>query len=112
MKSCLVAGLLVVLFGLTGVAQEKTQRDSGPKVNAEPKASVVSTNKAAGRETYTVIGYLEKRDRVITSSPVRKARVVQRGDEERQGFAGERHRGATAGAGAGNSSIDQDRLRR
>jgi hypothetical protein len=66
MKSCLVTGLLVVLFGLTGVAQEKSQRDSAPKVSAEPKASVVSTNKAAARETYTVIGYLEKRDRVIT----------------------------------------------
>lgn len=66
MKSCLVAGLLVVLFGLTGVAQEKTQRESAPKANVEPKASVVSTNKAAARETYTVIGYLEKRDRVVT----------------------------------------------
>ena len=66
MKSCLVAGLLVVLFGLTGVAQEKTQRDSAPNASAEPKASVVSTNKAAVRDTYPVIGYLEKRDRVIT----------------------------------------------
>jgi hypothetical protein len=66
MKSCLVASLLVVLFGLTGVAQEKTQRESAPKTSTEPKASVVSTNKTSARETYTVIGYLEKRDRVIT----------------------------------------------
>ena len=66
MKSCLIAGLLVVLFGLTGVAQEKKQSDSVPKAVAEPKASVVSTNKAAARDSYTVIGYLEKRDRVVT----------------------------------------------
>ena len=66
MKSCLVASLLVVLAGLTGVAQEKTQRESAPKTSTEPKASVVSTNKTSARETYTVIGYLEKRDRVIT----------------------------------------------
>jgi hypothetical protein len=66
MKSCFIAGLLVVLFGLTGVAQEKKQSESAPKANAEPKASAVSTNKTSARETYTVIGYLEKRDRVIT----------------------------------------------
>ena len=66
MKSCFIAGWLVVLFGLTGVAQEKTQRESAPKTSAEPKAAAVSTTKAAERETYTVIGYLEKRDRVIT----------------------------------------------
>ena len=74
MKSCLVAGLFVVLFGLTGVAQEKTQRESAPKASAEPKAAVVSTNQAAARETYTVIGYLEKRDRVITIKSGPKAR--------------------------------------
>jgi hypothetical protein len=66
MKSCFVASMLVVLFGLTGVAQEKTQREPAPKTSAEPKASAVTTDKAAARETYTVIGYLEKRDRVIT----------------------------------------------
>jgi lysophospholipid acyltransferase (LPLAT)-like uncharacterized protein len=66
MKRCLIAGLLVVLFGLTSVAQEKKQSDSAQKAGAESKASIVSTNKAAARETYTVIGYLEKRDRVVT----------------------------------------------
>ena len=72
MKSCVIAGLLVVLLGLTSVAQDKTQGASSPKpaaepkTSAEPKSPVVSTNKAAARETYTVIGYLEKRDRVIT----------------------------------------------
>ena len=66
MKSCLIAGWLVVLFGLTVVAQDKTNSGSTAKTSAEPKASTVSTNKAAARETYTVIGYLEKRDRVIT----------------------------------------------
>lgn len=74
MKSSLIAGVLVVLFGLAGVAQEKTQRKPAPKVDAEAKAAVVSANKAAvastakapARDPYTVIGYLEKRDRVIT----------------------------------------------
>ena len=76
MKSCLVAGLFVVLFGLTGVAQEKTQRESAPKASAEPKAAVVSTNQAAARETYTVIGYLESAIVSSRSSPVRKARCT------------------------------------
>lgn len=73
MRSYIVTGLVVALFGVTGLAlaQDQLRRISAPQGSAAPAASLASTNKPQAAERYTVIGYLEKRDRVITikSSP-------------------------------------------
>jgi len=73
MQRLIHAGLCVALVGLAGLglSQEKARTDSTPQAKAAPSATVARDGKAEKRGPYTVIGYLEKRDRVITikSSP-------------------------------------------
>jgi len=66
MKVYVFAGL--ALLGLAGLSlsQEQARRDSTPRTNAVPVAAVTHGGKAKRGEPYTVIGYLEKRDCVIT----------------------------------------------
>ncbi len=68
MKRCICASLIVGLFALATASEEPAKKVSAPATPAgppAPKASAVS-KKAEARESYVVIGYLEKRDRVIT----------------------------------------------
>jgi hypothetical protein len=58
MKNSILAGL--ALFGFLGTALA-----DDPKPAATPTPTAVAP-KAEPKESYTVIGYLEKRDRVIT----------------------------------------------
>ena len=72
MKRYICASLIVGLFALTVVSEEPAKKVSTPAVatasatKPAPASAAVSPKKAGARESYVVIGYLEKRDRVIT----------------------------------------------
>jgi hypothetical protein len=63
-----VTGLTAALLGLAGLvsAGDPPRRESAPPSGRAPAPSLASTNKPSTAEVYTVIGHLEKRDRVIT----------------------------------------------
>ena len=67
MKATMIAVVSLEMTGLTGLvlAQEKAPAGNAA-TNAAPSATASSPGKVQKGETLTVIGYLEKRDRVIT----------------------------------------------
>jgi hypothetical protein len=68
MRDALITGLALALLVLAawGVAQEQPRRVSTTNGSATLDAPLASTNKLQAADRYSVIGYLEKRDRVIT----------------------------------------------
>ena len=68
MKDGIVTGLMLALIGWAGLILADDSRQSVPaqQAVATTTASLATTNKPQAAQPYTVIGYIEKRDRVIT----------------------------------------------